>query len=189
MKKIKSDVVDCADNSKVLHLIEIDPVNYAGVYYFRNNKGVDVAYRYKNTISLGVGVNSIDIGANGYQTSFEVLQDGTIANVSNGDALMAQGNKLIFKNVRVEIDPQQYADVYFPSIFHRLFEEQKFENKVLYLFRGLNTTSNYMTPVITMESNFWLIQTAMSKALVIQERLLHEEEVWFFIMLKRLSIQ
>jgi Concanavalin A-like lectin/glucanases superfamily len=132
MKKIKSDVVDDADTSKVPHLIEIDPVNYSGVYYVANDEGVNIAYRYKNRFSLDVGQHFISIGGNN-QTSFEVLANGTIANISNNDALMAQGNKLIFKNVSVEIDPQQYIDAYFPSIFHRLVDELK-TNKQTFVF-------------------------------------------------------
>jgi hypothetical protein len=124
MKKTKSDAIDDVDSSKALYPIEIDPVNYSGVYYFKNDKGVDIPYRYKNRISLDTGQHFIGIGGD-YQTSFDILADGTIANISNNDALMAQRNKLIFKNVSVEIDPQQYVGAYFPSIFHRLVDELK----------------------------------------------------------------
>ena len=68
--------------------------------------------------------------------------------------------------MRVEIDPQQYADVYFPSIFHRLFEEQKFGKQSFVFVPGLQHYVELQTPVITIKSNFWLIQTELAKALL-----------------------
>ncbi len=126
----------CVDQSGRAYCITFDPVGYSGVYFVTNDKGVTVKYDRKKTVLLAIGQRIVQIGTNGYnqEISFTVKPNGTVDGISNSTALRASGKTIYFNNVSVEIDPQQYEDIYFPSIFYRQENNGQRQGKLSFTF-------------------------------------------------------
>lgn len=132
----KTSQENCVNNPRVSYCIDIDPKGYLGAYYIPNISANELTGHHRYL--LPVGQNQISIGTNGHnqEIHFEVMSNGKIANISNPTAVKTHWcnkKKLIFNNVTVAIDPDQYQGAYYPSIYHRLGNELQ-TGKIPFIF-------------------------------------------------------